>query len=131
MQRQRLVCGLAVVAFAALASGCYVAPPYSYVRGTTYAGSAYYGEGPAVVYRSSYYDYPYASYYGGYGCCWASGVTVGGVWYRGGHGHRDYDGDRRGGGWHGNGHWQRRDGDGDGGRGRGRGRHGGWNGDQH
>lgn len=101
---QRLICGLAVIAFAALASGCYVAPPYSYVRGTTYAGSAYYGEGPTVIYRSSYDDYPYAPYYGGYGygCCWAPGVTVGGVWYRSG-GHRYYRGNTRGNGWRGNG----------------------------
>lgn len=93
---QRLLCGLIVIAFAGLASGCYVAPPYSYVRGTTYAGSAYYGEGPAVVYRSSYYGYPYDPYYYGYGCCWAPGVAVGGVWYRGYGGHGYYRGGYRG-----------------------------------
>ncbi|TAL74610.1 MAG: hypothetical protein EPN56_01765 [Rhodanobacter sp.] len=101
--------GLAVIAFAGLVSGCYVAPPYSYVRGTTYAGSAYYGEGPTVIYRGSYDAYPYTPYYGGYyGCCWSSGGVVRGGWQRGYGGHRydrdDYRGRARGNGWRGNGH---------------------------
>lgn len=98
--------GLAVAAFAALISGCYVAPPYSYVRGTTYAGSAYYGSGPTVIYRDNgYYGYPYSPAY--YGCCWAPGVTVGGVWYRHDGGRRYY----RGNAWHGQGHWRGNGGD--------------------
>ena len=105
---QRLLCGLAVIAFAGLASGCYVAPPYSYVRGTTYAGSAYYGEGPTVVYGSSYYGYPYDPYY--YGCCWAPGVAVGGVWYRDYGGHGYYRGGYRGQAYRGNGRWHGQDG---------------------
>jgi hypothetical protein len=100
---QRLICGLLVITFAGLASGCYVAPPYSYVRGTTYTGAAYYGEGPAVVYGNSYYGYPYDPYY--YGCCWAPGVAVGGVWYRDYGGRRYYRGDYRGRASRGNGQW--------------------------
>lgn len=87
---KRLIVGLSVLCATALLSGCYVSPDYSYVRGNGYAGGAYYGSGPAVIYDSSYYASPY--YYDGYGCCWAPGVTIGGVWYGG---HRYYRGDHR------------------------------------
>jgi hypothetical protein len=102
---KRLFAGLSILCATALLSGCYVSPDYSYVRGNGYAGSAYYGSGPAVIYRDSYYASPY--YYGGYGCCWAPGVTIGGVWYGGGHRYyrgRYYGHGYRGNGWHGGGH---------------------------
>jgi hypothetical protein len=84
---KRLIAGLATIAATALLSGCYVSPDYSYVRGNGYQGSVYYGQGPSVIYRDNYYASPY--YHGGYGCCWAPGVSVGGVWYGG---HRYYRG---------------------------------------
>jgi hypothetical protein len=99
---KRLLCGFVLVALAALLSGCYYDPGYSYVRATPYAGPAYYGNG--VVYDDGYYVGP-VWYDGWYDCCYAPGVTIGGVWY----GHGGYRHDRRG-GWHGGGHW--RDGDG-------------------
>jgi len=100
---KRLLSGFVLVALAALLSGCYYDPGYSYVRASPYAGPAYYGNG--VVYSDGYYVAPgwYGyGYDGWYGCCYAPGVTIGGVWY-GGRGYRHY----RGGNWHGNGggHW--------------------------
>lgn len=86
---KRLLAALVLVALAALLSGCYVAPGYSYVRASPYAGPVYYGN--AVVRNDGYYVTPgwYDGYYGGYyGCCYAPGVTIGGVWYRGGRGYR-------------------------------------------
>jgi hypothetical protein len=96
---KRLLAGVAVLGATSLLSGCYVSPDYSYVRGNGYAGAAYYGQGPTVVYRG-YDAYPYPYYYG---CCWAPGVTVGGVWYGG---HRYY----RGHDWHRDGRWHGRSG---------------------
>ncbi|GAB3793047.1 hypothetical protein [Dyella agri] len=100
---KRLLSGFVLVAFAVLLSGCYYDPGYSYVRATPYAGPAYYGNG--VVYGDGYYAAPgwYGGWYDGwYGCCYAPGVTVGGVWYGRG-GYRHY----HGGGWRGGGqgHW--------------------------
>ena len=95
---KRLLGGLVLVALAALLSGCYYDPGYSYVRASPYAGPAYYGNG--VVYGDDgYYAAPgwYGGWYDGYGCCYAPGVAVGGVWYGGGGRYRhDRDGD-----WHG------------------------------
>jgi len=77
---KRLLALASILGATVLLSGCYVAPDYSYVRGNGYQGGAYYGSGPAVIYNDSYYASPY--YDGGYyGCCWAPGITVGGVWY--------------------------------------------------
>lgn len=78
---KRLLAGSVLAALAALLSGCYVAPDYSYVRAGPYAGPAYYGH--AVVRDDGYVVAP--AWYGGgwYGCCYSPGVTVGGVWYRG------------------------------------------------
>jgi hypothetical protein len=93
---KRLIAGLSILCATVLLSGCYVSPDYSYVRGNGYTGGAYYGSGPSVIYDNSYYASPY---YGGYGCCWAPGVTVGGVWYSGRYyrgGHRYYRGGYRG-----------------------------------
>lgn len=99
---KRLLAGFVLVALTALLSGCYYDPGYSYVRATPYAGPAYYGNG--VVYGDAYYASPawYGGgwYDGGYGCCYAPGVAVGGVWYDRG-GYRHYRG--RGGDWHGEG----------------------------
>jgi hypothetical protein len=116
---KRLFAGLAVVAVAATLSGCYYDPGYSYVRGSGYAGDAYYGRA-APVYQGGYYAAPgyYDGYYGyGYGCCYASGVSVGYYggsrynYYRGGgyrgrgdHDDHGYHGHDYGHG--GNGHWQ-------------------------
>jgi len=95
---KRLLGGLVLVALAALLSGCYYDPGYSYVRASPYAGPAYYCNG--VVYGDDgYYAAPgwYGGWYDGYGCCYAPGVAVGGVWYGGGGRYRhDRDGD-----WHG------------------------------
>ena len=106
---KRLLAGFVLVALALLLSACYYDPGYSYVRSSPYAGPAYYGSG--VVYDDGYYAAP-GWYDGGYGCCYAPGVVVGGVWYRGG---REYRHDR-GGDWHGGdrghdrgGHDRRRD----------------------
>ena len=107
---KRLLALVSILGATALLSGCYVAPDYSYVRGNGYQGGAYYGSGPAVVYNDSYYASPY--YYGSYyGCCWAPGITVGGVWYsRPRYDRDDYhrrhvyyhrDGDRQRHDWHG------------------------------
>lgn len=108
---KRLLASLVLIVAVVTLSGCYYDPGYSYVRGSGYAGDAYYGDGGNV-----YYARP--SYYGGYyGCCYAPGVSVGvsSVWYggsryrhdgyRGYRGHRDYRGHA--------GQWQgRRDGGG-------------------
>ena len=102
---KRLLCGFVLVAVAALLSGCYYDPGYSYVRATPYTGPAYYGNG--VVYDDGYYVGP-AWYDGWYGCCYAPGVTIGGVWY--GHGGYRHDRHDRRGGWHGGGHWRGGDG---------------------
>ena len=105
---KRLLSGFVLVALAALLSGCYYDPGYSYVRATPYAGPAYYGNG--------YYAAPgWYGYDGWYGCCYAPGVTIGGVWYSRG-GYRHY----RGSGWRGgyghpsggsHGHWSGHRGD--------------------
>lgn len=91
---KRVLAGLTVGGLISLLSGCYVAPGYSYVQGNGYAGDAYYGSGPAVVYDYPYGYYPYGYYGGGwgyYGCCY-------GGWYgRGRYGHGGHD-------WHGGGH---------------------------
>lgn len=106
---KRVLAGLTLGGLISLLSGCYVAPGYGYVQGNGYAGDAYYGAGPAVVYDYPYYGYPYGYYpYGYYG-----GV----YYYRGGHRwHGDHDHDWHGGGhdWHGGGHgWRGGHGDGD------------------
>jgi hypothetical protein len=93
---KRLLSGFVLVALAALLSGCYYDPGYSYVRATPYAGPAYYGNG----YYAAPGWYGYDGWYDGwYGCCYAPGVTIGGVWYSRG-GYRHY----RGGGWRGGGY---------------------------
>lgn len=111
---KRSLSGLALIVLMSLLSGCYIAPDYSYVRSNGYAGDAYYGSGPSVVYNGYYpygyggYGYPYGyGYYGGYyGCCYGPGVIVGGGWYgRGGHYWRGGDWHGGGGGWHGRGGW--------------------------
>lgn len=76
---KRLVAGFLVLAASALLAGCYYDPGYSYVRGSSAAGDAYYGAS-TPVYEGSYYDPGYSvgyGGYGGYGCCYGSGVTVG------------------------------------------------------
>ncbi|MBD8899188.1 hypothetical protein [Rhodanobacter sp. DHG33] len=92
---KRLLSVFALVALTALLSGCYYEPSYGYVRPTAYAGAAYYGN--STAYGDGYYAAPgwygYDGWYGGYGygCCYAPGVVVGGVWYD--HwGHRHYGG---------------------------------------
>ena len=100
-----VLAGLVLASLTSLLSGCYVAPDYSYVRSNGYAGDAYYGSGPAVVYDYPY-GYPYG-YYGGawgyYGCCYHG--------YDRHHWHDDHDHDWHGshGGWrggaHGDGRW--------------------------
>jgi hypothetical protein len=99
---KRVLAGLALVLGTAALSGCYYDPDYSYVRGNGYQGDAYYGEGPAVIYEPDYYGY---GYYGGYGCCYAPGVSVGisGTWYRDSH----YYGRGRDRDWRGERHWDR------------------------
>ncbi|RDS80388.1 hypothetical protein DWU99_19515 [Dyella psychrodurans] len=114
---KRVISGLVLAALTGLLSGCYIAPGYSYVQGNGYAGDAYYGTGPSVVYSYpyyGYYPYGYGYGYGYYGCCYGPGVIVGGYWY-GGHYYRG------GGGWHGRGGWS-------GGHGGWSGGHGGWSG---
>lgn len=121
---KRMLAGALLAGLMSLLSGCYVAPGYSYVQSSGYAGDAYYGSGPAVV-----YDYPYYGYYGyPYGYYGGVGYYGYGGWYgRGrywGHGDHDWHGGHGGwhdgghGGWHGGGHWS-------GGHG------GGWNGHGH
>ncbi|MEW9571041.1 hypothetical protein ABQJ54_04710 [Rhodanobacter sp. Si-c] len=101
---KRLFSGFVLVTLAALLSGCYYDPGYSYVRATPYAGPAYYGSN--VVYGDGYYAAPgwydgwYDGWYG-YGCCYAPGVAIGGAWYGRGGGYRHY---RGGGSWHGGSH---------------------------
>lgn len=93
-------------------TACYYDPGYSYVRGTTYSGDAYYGQS-APVYNGGYYSPGYDDYYGGYGgygCCYSPGVSIGisSGWYGGRHyyrGGRDY---YRGGGYHGGGYYGHR-----------------------
>jgi hypothetical protein len=120
---KRLLASVALVVAAAALSGCYYDPGYSYVRGSSYNGDAYYGQaapvyeggyggyygGPGYGYYDGYSGYGgYGGGYGGYGCCYGSGVSVG--VYSGSHYHHDYDrddgnyrrGDERG---H-EGHWQ-------------------------
>lgn len=78
-----------ILVAAATLSGCYYDPGYSYVRNSGYNGDVYYGDAAAT---GSYYAVP--GYYGGYGCCYAPGVSlgIGGVWYGGPryYGHRHY-----------------------------------------
>jgi hypothetical protein len=105
---KRVLAGVVLAGLMGLLSGCYVAPGYSYVQSNGYAGDAYYGSAPTVVYGGGYpyygyYGYPYGYY--GYGCCYGPGVIVGGGWY-GGHYYRGgyYRGGYRGGysgGYHG------------------------------
>lgn len=80
---KRLLATVVLIVAAATLSGCYYDPGYSYVRGSGYAGDAYYGDGGSGYYATpGYYD----GYYGGYyGCCYAPGVSVGvsSVWYGG------------------------------------------------
>ncbi|GLQ87571.1 hypothetical protein [Dyella flagellata] len=109
--------GVTLAGLISLLSGCYVAPDYSYVRSSGYAGDVYYGSGPAVV-----YDYPYGYPYGYYGGAWGYYGCCYGGWYGRGHwrGDHDHDWHHGGGGWHGRssgGHWS--------------GSHGGWSGHQH
>jgi hypothetical protein len=84
---KRLLASVVLIVAAATLSGCYYDPGYSYVRGSGYAGDAYYGDG-----GNAYYAAP--AYYGGYyGCCYAPGVSVGvsSVWYGGSrYRHDDY-----------------------------------------
>ena len=86
---KRVLAGLSLGGLISLLSGCYVAPGYSYVQGNGYAGDAYYGSGPAVVYDYPYGYYPYG-YYGGvwgyYGCCYGGWYGRGRYWHGGGHG---------------------------------------------
>lgn len=86
-------------------TGCYYDPGYSYVRGTTYSGDAYYGQA-APVYSGGYYAPAYGGYYGdygGYGCCYSPGVSIGisRGWYGGGHYYRGGHDYYRGHGYHG------------------------------
>lgn len=107
--KRLLVSMILIVATSALA-GCYYDPGYSYVRGSSVGGDAYYGQGGAVYETApSYYDGYYPNYYGGYygyGCCYTPGVTIGvsrtwygGRHYRGNHGY--YRGGHHGGRSHG------------------------------
>lgn len=104
---KRLFAGLVLGGLISLLAGCYVAPGYSYVQSNGYAGDAYYGSGPAVV-----YDYPYGYPYGYYGGAWGYyGCCYGGYGHHYWHDH-DHDHDwhgGHGGGWHGDarggGHW--------------------------
>ncbi|HUB90741.1 MAG TPA: hypothetical protein VMA74_13540 [Dyella sp.] len=104
---KRVLAGLVLAGVTGLLSSCYVAPGYSYVRGTGYAGDAYYGTAPSVVYGDpygyGYYGGPYGYYggwgYYGYGCCYGGWYGRGRYW---GHGDHDWHGGR--GGWHGGGH---------------------------
>ena len=95
---KRVLAGMTLAGLISLLSGCYVAPDYSYVRSNGYAGDAYYGSGPAVVYDYPYgYGYPYGYYGGGwgyYGCCYG-GYGRGRYWGHGDHDRHD---------WHGGGH---------------------------
>ncbi|HEX7815686.1 hypothetical protein [Dyella sp.] len=113
---KRLLAGLLLVAATAGLSGCYYDPGYSYVRGGSSAGDAYYGSGGSVVYDDGGYypGYWYPSYgYGG--CCYGPGINVwyGHTYYRGyrGGGPGYWHGGRGGwyghggGNWHGGGHW--------------------------
>ena len=61
---KRLLSGFVLVALAALLSGCYYNPGYSYVRATPYAGAAYYGNG--VVYGNGYGYYAAPAWYDGW-----------------------------------------------------------------
>ncbi|RUL69588.1 hypothetical protein [Dyella choica] len=116
---KRVLACLTVAGLISLLSGCYVAPGYSYVQSNGYAGDAYYGSGPAVV-----YDYPYGYPYGYYGGAWGYYGCCYGGWYGRGYWHGGHDWHHGGGGgWHGHGsgggggHWS--------------GGHGGWSGHQH
>jgi hypothetical protein len=104
---KRLLAGLAVLVATTALAGCYD-PGYRYVRGNGYGGEAYYGTGATVVYDNGYYAGPgwYGPGWGYYGCCYAPGVVVGGVWYRNGYRYRGHGwhGPPPRGGWHG-GHW--------------------------
>lgn len=102
---KRQLAWLLVAVAAAVLSGCYYDPGYSYVRGSAVGGDAYYGSGStyyaAPGYYDGYYSGYYPSYYNGYGgCCYAPGVNIGisGRWYGGSHyrGHRGYGDYRRG-----------------------------------
>lgn len=94
---KRVFAGLALAGATCLLSSCYVAPDYSYVRSNGYVGDAYYGSGPAVIYRDPY-PYGYYSGWGYYGCCYGGWYGRGHYW---GHGGRDWHGG--GHGWHGGG----------------------------
>ncbi|MEO6799487.1 MAG: hypothetical protein ABI178_06085 [Rhodanobacter sp.] len=113
---KRVLASMVLIAATSALAGCYYDPGYSYVRNSSVGGDAYYGQGGAVYeaapgYYGSYYGgggyyggyYPgYYGGYGGYGCCYAPGVTigVGRTWYDGRHyrGHRnDYYRGYRGG----------------------------------
>jgi hypothetical protein len=106
---KRALAGMTLAGLIGLLSGCYVAPGYSYVHSNGYAGDAYYGSGPAVVYDYPAYGYPYGYYpYGYYGGVYYSGR--GRYW-----GHdRDHDWHGGGHGWRGGGHgWSGSHGDSD------------------
>ncbi|GAB2585392.1 hypothetical protein ISP15_10860 [Dyella jejuensis] len=92
-----LLAGLMLAGSLVALSGCV--PSYSYVQGNGYAGDAYYGSGPAVIYGDPYGYYPWGGYYGGYwggyygyyggyrGCCHGGGrYWRGGGLRGGGHG---------------------------------------------
>ncbi len=99
--------GLVMAGAAAILSGCYYDPGYSYVRSNGYGGDAYYGQRTAV-YQGGYdvapgygYDGGYygGGYYGyGYGYAPAVSVGISRRWYGGsrydGAGHYRHDGRR-------------------------------------
>lgn len=80
--------GLVMAGAAAILSGCYYDPGYSYVRSNGYGGDAYYGQ-RTVVYQGGYdvtpgYGYD-GGYYGGgyYGYAPAVSVGISRGWYDG------------------------------------------------
>jgi hypothetical protein len=102
---KRLLAALALVLLTGALSSCYIAPGYSYVQGSGYAGDVYYGSAPTAGYYSYYPGYGYYPYgYGyGWGCCY--GPTVVGGWWGGGYyGGRYYGRGYYGRGYYGGGH---------------------------
>lgn len=101
---KRLLASMVLIAAVSALAGCYYDPGYSYVRGSSYGGDAYYGQGGSGYIVSpgdygSYYPNYYPGYYGGYngyGCCYAPGVTIGlsRTWYGGQYGGQRYRGYR-------------------------------------
>ncbi|HZX70175.1 MAG TPA: hypothetical protein VFE77_05085 [Rhodanobacter sp.] len=107
---KRLLASMVLIVATSALAGCYYDPGYSYVRHSSVGGDAYYGQGGAAYqvapsYYGGYYGGYYPSYYsgyyggyGGYGCCYAPGVTIGVSrgWYGGQHDRGYRDGHYRG-----------------------------------